>query len=99
MFGVLVLATQKGVVKSWLGPLNGKLKQCAVDTLVAVGSLSHGHTELFKLSSLDWQTKFDYPFSKDIYAYSITVLENKFFVFGGHSWKRRVLKNQDIFRR
>ena len=31
-----------------------------------------------------------------IYGYSILAVEKKFVIFGGSSWKRKVLTNQDV---
>ena len=76
-----------------------KLKHYTLDTLIAVGdtiSQTHSHVELFSLSSSKWQNKKDYPYSKDICRYSILAVERKFIIFGGYSWKRKVLTNQDI---
>ena len=76
-----------------------KLKHHTLDTLIAVGHDdydSHSHVELFSLSSSKWQNKKDYPYSEDIYKYSILAVERKFIIFGGYSWKRKVLTNQDI---
>ena len=75
-----------------------KLKHHTLDTLIAVGDWrnEHNHVELFSLSSSKWRNKKDYPYSKDIYYYSILAVERKFIIFGGRSFKRKVLTNQDI---
>ena len=72
-----------------------KLKQHTLDTLIAVGDGDrhgggHSHVELFSLSSSKWQIKKDYPYSKDIYHYSILAVERKFIIFGGFSYKRKL---------
>ena len=73
-----------------------KLKHHTLDTLIAVGKPGHNHVELFSLSSSKWQIKKDYPYSKRIDYYSILAVERKFIIFGGYSYKRKVLPNQDI---
>ena len=74
-----------------------KLKHHTLDTLIAVGDADdHTHVELFSLSSSKWQNKKDYPYSKDIFRYSILAVERKFIIFGGFSRKRKVLTNQDV---
>ena len=71
-----------------------KLKHHTLDTFIAVGNRSeHNHVELFSLSSSKWQTKKDYPYSKDISSYGILAAEKKFVIFGGWSDKRKVLTN------
>ena len=73
------------------------LKHDTLDTLIAIGDAKyHNHVELFSLSSSKWENKKDYPYSKDIYSYSILAVENKFIIFGGWSHIRKVLANQDI---
>ena len=58
-----------------------KSKLYPLDTFIAVGDLTykHTHVELFTLStsSSKWQTKKDYPYSKDIGYYSILAVEKK----------------------
>ena len=73
-----------------------KLKHHTLDTLIAVGAYAHTHVELFSLSSSKWQIKKDYPYSEDIHWYSILAVEKKFIMFGGWSYKRKVLTNQEI---
>ena len=74
-----------------------KLKHHTLDTLIAVGDAGgHSHVELFLLSSSKWQIKKDYPYSKDIFGYSILAVERKFIIFGGKSYIRKVLKSQNI---
>ena len=74
-----------------------QLKHHTLDTLIAVGSYNgHSHLELFSLASSKWQIKEDYPYSKNIYKYSILAVKRKFIMFGGWSDKRKVLTNQDI---
>ena len=81
----------------------------ASDTLIDVGGAKpgsttyyeHTHTELFTLSSSQWQIKKDYPYSKQITLYSILAVEKMFIIFGGSRWKgevltRKVLTNQDM---
>ena len=74
-----------------------KLKHHTLDTIIAVGGLDthiqHNHTELFTLASSKWQVREDYPYSKDINTYSILAVEKKFVIFGGRSYKRKVLTN------
>ena len=53
------------------------------------------HTELFTLSSSKWQIKKGYPYSKNIYQYSILTVEKNFIIFGGHQNKMKVLNNQE----
>ena len=50
---------------------------------------------MFRLSTLKWRTKKDYPSADDIYYYSILAVEKKFIIFGGRS-HRKVLPNKDI---
>ena len=74
-----------------------KLKHFTLDTLIAVGEWGeHTHVELFTLSNSKWQIREDYPFSKDISAYSILAVEKKFIIFGGYCKKRKVLINSSI---
>ena len=55
----------------------------------------HNHVELFKQSITKWQTKKDYPYTKDISRYSILAIEKKFIIFGGYTFERKVLTIQD----
>ena len=74
-----------------------KIKHFNLDELIAVGKVNdHNHVEIFTLASSKWQTKKDYPYSEDIYRYSILAAEKKFIIFGGGSYKRRVLTNHKI---
>ena len=68
------------------------------DTLIAVGDYNpkHNHVELFNLANSRWKIKKDYPYSQDIYGYSILAVEKKFIIFGGYSWIRKVFTNQEI---
>ena len=65
---------------------------------MALGGPKHAKTELFQLSSAKWQIKNTYPYSMDIYMFSIIAFEKKFIIFGGRSLYRTVLKNRDISR-
>ena len=78
-----------------------KLKHKVLDTLIAVGHYAsdkdyNNHVELFTLSSSKWRIKRDYPYSMDIHWYSILAVEKKFIIFGGKSYIRKLLTNQDI---
>ena len=69
-----------------------KFKNYTLDTIIAVGSGGgHSHTELFTISHAKWQDKNDYPYAQDIYGYSIMAVEKTFIIFGGYSYKRKVL--------
>ena len=72
------------------------LKHYTLDTLIAIGyAHTHTYVELFTLSSSKWQNKKAYPYSNDIYFYSILAVEKNFIIFGGRSMKRKVLINQE----
>ena len=75
-----------------------KLKHHTLDTLIAVGNYNnHTNVELFStIFNSKWQNKEDYPYSKDIYMYSILAVKRTFIIFGGMSQKRSVLTDQDI---
>ena len=66
-----------------------------LDTFVVVAGYQQARVELFTLSSSKWQNKNNYPYSKDLYAYSIIAVEKKYVVFGGSSRFRKGLTNQD----
>ena len=73
-----------------------KFKHHTLDTLIAVGNYNdHAKVELFTIFYSKWQNKTDYPYSKDIYKYSILAVERTFIIFGGMSQKRKVFINQD----
>ena len=73
-----------------------KFKHDTLDTLIVVGDNGlPSHTELFTLSSSKWQIKKGYPYSKNIYQYSILTVEKNFIIFGGHQNKMKVLNNQE----
>ena len=52
---------------------------------MAIGGGNSKIVELFTMSLAKWQIKKDYPFSEDIYKYSILALEKTFIIFGGYS--------------
>ena len=94
---LITAACSKPLLKIGLNTYRPTLKHHTLDTLIAVGSYDDPiHVELFSLSSSKWQIKKDYPYSEDIYSYSILAVERKFIIFGGFSDKRKVLTNQDI---
>merc|ERR1711933_55494 len=46
------------------------------------------------LSSSTWQVKKDYPFTKDIFYYSILATDKKFILFGGYSWSSNLYQSK-----
>ena len=61
-----------------------KKTKLTLDTLIAVGSGNeHNHVELFTLSNSIWQIGKDYPYSTNIFLYSILAFEKQFIIFGG----------------
>ena len=61
--------------------------------LIAVGDWKrpHNHVEMFSFTDSIWQAKNDYPYSEDIFGYSILTVEKKFIIIGGYSKERKVL--------
>ena len=54
------------------------------------------HVELLKLPSSKWELKMDYPYSEDIGYHCVLPFEKTFIIFGGWSYKRRVLIKNDL---
>ena len=55
--------------------------------------IKHNVVEL--LTGSKWEVKEEYPYSFDIYLYSILAVEKKFILFGGLSRFRQILINRD----